>query len=142
MPKLPARKAKKKRSRKPRIPGAAPGTLQADPSSLATSMELIAYGPDQVFQKKDATPGDGGTARGTHAVTWMHVTGLGNVETLKALGEIFGIHRLALEDVLNDSLRPRFEAYDPHFFVSLRSARTDDECSTEQLSLVFGDNWV
>jgi magnesium transporter len=48
-------------------------------------------------------------------------------EELDRVGEIFGLHELALEDASNAHQRPKLEDYDESFFVVLRTARYDDE---------------
>src|SRR5215469_2108265 len=45
-------------------------------------------------------------------VTWINVDGLGDTATLTRLGECFGLHPLALEDVLNVGQRPKVVRYD------------------------------
>jgi magnesium transporter len=45
---------------------------------------------------------------------------------LARVGEMFGLHELALEDAQNAHQRPKLEDYDDSYFVVLRSARYDD----------------
>ena len=47
-------------------------------------------------------------------------------EELDRVGEIFGLHELALEDAHNAHQRPKLEDYDDSYFIVLRSARYDD----------------
>lgn len=47
-------------------------------------------------------------------------------EELDRVGEIFGLHELALEDARKAHQRPKLEDYDDSYFVVLRSARYDD----------------
>jgi magnesium transporter len=47
-------------------------------------------------------------------------------EELERVGEIFGLHELALEDARNAHQRPKLEDYDESYFVVLRTARYDD----------------
>ena len=48
-------------------------------------------------------------------MSWINIDGLGDVELLRRLGEHFGLHPLALEDVLNTSHRPKIEEYHEHY---------------------------
>src|SRR5882762_3854778 len=62
---------------------------------------------------------------------------------LARLGERFGLHPLALEDVLNVPQRPKVERFDKHMFVVLRTMRlADGEVAEEQVSLFFGAGWL
>jgi magnesium transporter len=47
-------------------------------------------------------------------------------EELDRVGEMFGLHELALEDARNAHQRPKLEDYDESYFIVLRSARYDD----------------
>jgi magnesium transporter len=47
-------------------------------------------------------------------------------EELDRVGEMFGLHELALEDARNAHQRPKLEDYDESYFVVLRTARYDD----------------
>jgi magnesium transporter len=47
-------------------------------------------------------------------------------EELERVGEMFGLHELALEDARNAHQRPKLEDYDESYFVVLRTARYDD----------------
>jgi magnesium transporter len=48
---------------------------------------------------------------------WIEFNGLGDVEALKALGQKYGLHPLALEDVLHTGQRPKVDAYEGHLFI-------------------------
>ncbi len=63
-------------------------------------------------------------------------------ESIETLGRVFGLHRLALEDVVNVHQRPKVEEYRDHLFAVTRSATLDDRVDTEQLSLFVGSDWV
>src|SRR5688572_9527879 len=45
------------------------------------------------------------------SVTWVDVRGLGDKPTFERIGEVFGIHPLALEDVVNAPQRPKADVY-------------------------------
>lgn len=79
------------------------------------------------------------------SVTWVNIYGLHDVETVRAIGERFKIHPLALEDVLATGHRPKVEEYDDSIFMVLQMFRYDREeeiVHAEQLSLVVGSNYL
>ena len=84
--------------------------------------------------------------RDTKAVTWIRVDGLSDVEVVKRLGEIFGLHPLVQEDVLNTDQRPKQEDYGTYLYVVLKMLIPDPanggSFRTEQVSLVLGKGWV
>ena len=79
-------------------------------------------------------------------MTWINVEGLGDAGTIEQFGELFGLHRLALEDTVNVHQRAKVEDYGEVLFIVLRmvycAAKNGDRCGTEQLSMFLGPNWL
>jgi magnesium transporter len=83
------------------------------------------------------------SALGSDTIDWIHVQGFGDEEQLRALAEIFGIHPLALADIVNVPQRAKVDHYGGQQLVVLRMARSlDHEIELQQLSLVVGPTWV
>lgn len=78
------------------------------------------------------------------SITWVDVRGIGHKETFERIGEIFKIHPLALEDMVNVPQRPKSDAYADHHLIIARMAQLPDACSvrTEQLAILFGKSFV
>ena len=123
-------------------PGAAPGTVAVDPEAPRPRLRVMSFGPDQVVEDDCPKTLDFLRERlASWPVTWVNVDGLGDAQTIQELGEIFGLHRLALEDVVNVHQRAKAELYDRHYFVVARMA-DPERSGTEQLSLFIGGNYV
>jgi len=75
-------------------------------------------------------------------VVWVDVIGVGNVDMLRELGEEFGLHRLALEDVVNVHQRAKVEDYGEHAFVVMRMIDAQKPTGTEQFALFVGADFV
>ncbi|HKJ89101.1 MAG TPA: CorA family divalent cation transporter, partial [Gammaproteobacteria bacterium] len=70
---------------------------------------------------------------------WIHVDGIPGQETLSELGERFGLHPLALEDVAHAGERPKVDFYEDHMFTVLGlPERQDGELAVHQVSLFLG----
>jgi magnesium transporter len=78
------------------------------------------------------------------SVTWIDVRGIGHAETFHRLGQIFKLHPLALEDVVNVPQRPKSDLYEAHQLIVARMVRVDDtnHVHTEQLGILFGKGFV
>ena len=124
------------------VPGAPPGMIVADPSQPKPVITAIGYGPDGVVERDVATPEESHDFLHRHAVTWINVEGLGDSATIERFGELFGIHRLALEDTVNLHQRAKVDDYGNVLFIVLRMASYHERCRTEQLSIYLGKNWV
>lgn len=75
-------------------------------------------------------------------VVWVNVDGLGNAQTISQIGDIFGLHRLALEDVLNAHQRAKVEYFESYYFVVSHEVTLSEALETEQISLFLGRNFV
>jgi magnesium transporter len=122
--------------------GAAPGTLISHPDAAPPSVSVIGYGPDTFEERTDVPIAELAALRGRWPVTWINVDGVGHAETIQEIGDAFGLHRLALEDVVNVHQRPKVEEYPDHLFAVARMASLGDRVDTEQVGLFLADGWV
>jgi len=123
-------------------PGSAPGTLVADPAAEQPRVTVIAYGADGVQEGTLDSLAELERLELTAAVTWINIDGLGDARFIEALGQRFGLHPLALEDVLGVHQRPKAEVYDEQLFVVTRMPEVRDTLVTEQIALFVGDGWL
>jgi len=130
------------RQRRRSAPGAPPGTLNVDPQAPLSVIKVIAYGPQGMIESDpvnvDQIPG----ILGQFPVTWINVDGLGDATIIRRLGELFHIHPLALEDVVNVHQRAKLEHYPEHQFLVFHQVELGKVLRTEQISLFFGKNYV
>jgi magnesium transporter len=78
-------------------------------------------------------------------ITWINVNGLHDIDVLKALADMFSIHPLTLEDIVNTGQRSKIEEYDEHIYIvtkMMRIDKTDQQVHSEQLSVILGENFV
>jgi magnesium transporter len=132
-----------KRNHIPRlVPGTAPGTLVAQDGGAPTTIDAIAYGPDTHVIEGSIDAARSRELRGVHSVIWINVVGLSTVDVFTELGDIFGLHRLALEDTFNTAQRPKVDSYRDHHYFVVRVPSTDPTHDTEQLSIFLGNDYV
>jgi magnesium transporter len=105
-------------------------------------VELIAYGPERLVEEKISNVEIIPSRMRDQPVVWINVEGLGDAQTIERLGEMFDLHRLALEDVVNLHQRPKVEEYGDVLFIVLRMAHVKERCATEQISIFVGSNFV
>jgi magnesium transporter len=123
-------------------PGSSPGTLVIDPQAPRPKIRITAYGPES---QTDETVADIESIKiylSKWPVVWIHVDGLGDAETIRKLGQVFELHRLALEDVINVHQRPKVENYKNYNFIVVRMADLREKLETQQLSIFLGNNYV
>lgn len=140
--------------------GSPPGTITVNPSAAEPRIDVISYGPDAdpgtVQLQRVNSISDLPELPAGHTVRWVNVSGLGNADVLRSVGEHFGIHDLVLEDIGNTAQRPKAEAYREFLFIVTRvpvpSENAEDGLGedslselllgTEQLSICLGNDFV
>lgn len=123
-------------------PGSAPGTLISSPDAVQTTINVIAYGPDGFIEKELATAKEIQQYIGKWPVVWVNVEGLGSTDVVREIGEIFSIHHLALEDVLNVHERAKIERYNDELFMVMHMMEYKEHLEAEQLSVFSGKHFV
>lgn len=127
-------------------PGSAPGTLHADPDAPKPVIRVMAYGPGEMVGDEVHDPRELGSYLERFPVTWVNVDGLGDTDVLREIGEVFGLHDLALEDVVNVFQRAKVESYPDHLFIVLRMVSLQEgphpEVHNEQVSLFLGPGYL
>lgn len=126
-------------------PGSEPGTLIIEPDAKPSRIILIDYDEDNAVRKVDITPNACAPYIGTNTVSWMDIQGLGSETVLKQVGEIFNLHPLLLEDVVNVPQRPKLEDYNNQLLVISHMVRLKEDESgfdTEQVSFVLGKRYL
>ena len=73
-------------------------------------------------------------------VLWVDVDDLGDGPLLQEIAEVFGLHPLAMEDVVSQRQRPKVESYDDYVFVVFRIVGS--RATGTQLSLFLGRDFV
>lgn len=135
---------RRRRKRAPVSVGAAPGTLDPGPDALPLHLDVIVYGAGRAHaaEKQGVTVAEIEALRRGGGVVWVDATGTADVATLRALGELFGLHRLALEDVVNVRQRAKVEDYGEHAFLVLRMIDTANPTETEQFAMFVGADFL
>ena len=132
----------RKRRKRYHPPGTQPGTLaaHAEAGDAPVRITSFRYEANKCEERTVApseipslSPPEGG-------VLWLDVSGLSDPSVVRAIGERFGFHTLALEDVLNVPQRPKVEWYENHLLVVLREIRHPQP--GEQVSFFLGDRVV
>jgi len=127
-------------------PGTAPGTLGAPEFRRVdeVSIQVLRYVGEEIAEVRLAAVADlaayappaAAEEGAPDAVTWIDVVGLHDVDLVAEIGRLFGLHSLALEDVVNTGQRPKVEDYAGHLFCVLRHFHeVDGKMAPEQISL-------
>lgn len=132
----------RKRRKRYHPPGTQPGTLSAHAEAGDTPVRATAFRYDAGgCEERTVSPAEfPSLAPPEGGVLWLDVSGLSDPSAVRAIGDRFGIHPLALEDVLNVPQRPKVEWYGDCLLVVLREVRHPD--LPEQVSFFLADRVV
>ena len=127
--------------------GLSPGSMiyVGEAKGKEVILSVVDYNPDEFVTKELRQVEEVAAFRDSPPVTWLNVIGLQDVKVLEKLGEIFNLHPLILEDILNTDQRPKIEIFDDHIFIVLKILSYDKnsrEINSEQVSLILGDNYI
>ncbi|BBE17541.1 magnesium and cobalt transport protein CorA [Aquipluma nitroreducens] len=78
-------------------------------------------------------------------VSWINIDGLHDAGVIQKLGDLFEIHGLLLEDMLNTDQRPKVTETEKLMIVILKLLEYDektDRLSSEQISLILDDSYL
>ncbi|MEZ6123446.1 MAG: magnesium/cobalt transporter CorA [Planctomycetaceae bacterium] len=123
-------------------PGSVPGQVVSDPSTLPVRIRIIQY-DQHTLEEVDITSTD--EIRkfcDRPEVTWVNVDGLRDTHLISEIGEIFGIHRLVLEDIVNPHQRAKVETFEGQTVIVARMPELSHGFDTEQISMVLCDQAV
>ena len=131
--------------------GSIPGTLQIRPESAPPEIEVLDYTSDTCEHRTGLTPLEIKSYLEHSSITWIDLKGLGHEETLRQVGEVFQLHPLLLEDIVNIPQRPKVQDSAEQLLIIARmvvlTGRLDENSlhsafMTEQVSFVLGSDYV
>ncbi len=126
-------------------PGTAPGDLTGPPSAerIPTTLHLLDYDTSRYTEKLDCSLEEAREYFSSPNATWLHVNGTPSEELLRAVGDAYHLHPLALEDVMHTGQRAKLESYDAQLFTIVTLPEVSEHgIATAQLSLFLGDTWL
>lgn len=127
------------------LPGSIPGTLRIESDAKPSQIVLIDYSEDQAQKFENLTPEACIQHLDTESVSWFDVAGFGSEEILQKLGDVFTLHPLLLEDVVNVPQRPKIEDYHDQLVILVQMPLLKPNGKgfwLEQVSLVVGKHYV
>lgn len=125
-------------------PGTPPGHLVSTASEPSTppKISVISYSAGNILEKTVQRIEEAWAEEGLDRVTWIDIAGDPGCDLLKSLGEHYGFHDLALEDVLNGAQRSKIEDYKDYLFIVVYALLYQENPAAYQVSLFIKENLV
>lgn len=122
-------------------PGSPPGSVSPIHKTRST-LEIIAYGPRGAESLTTDSLDHVIELGQSWDVVWININGLGDLDLLKRIAEIFSIHPLTLEDILHVHQRAKFERYENYQYFVTRMVFNHGDFHSEQMSIILAGKFV
>lgn len=138
--------AKHRKSRAKKV-GLPPGSLihLGEVRSEKTNLTLFRYDGEHISEQNSHDLAGLDLQPSATETLWLNVHGLHDAQLMSQIGEIFDLHPLVLEDILNTDQRPKADSYESYLFLVTRFFTYDQtsmQIASEQISIVLGRDFV
>jgi magnesium transporter len=127
--------------------GLPPGTpvYTGEKTEIPTTIEIfIYYNEGEFIKKENVDLQDLKSLEFKPEYTyWINVVGLQETDKIQKIGEIFNLHSLTVEDIVNVEERPKIEEFDDYLFLIIKEILFDDETLSldlKHVSVVLKEN--
>lgn len=106
---------------------------------------VVDYSKDSFAESTDATIEEALEYIHSPEITWINIQGINDTTIIDAIGKEFGMHALAMEDILNTDQRAKLDDYKDYLYIVLRLLNYDYKADTvtgEQISILVNKNCV
>lgn len=132
-----------KRSRKT---GLSPGSLVHIGSQYRekSKINIVCYNETFFEEKEISSMKDFHREKDEKVITWINIDGLQDIKLFEDIGEIFSLHPLILEDILNTDQRPKTEDYGDYIYLVLKNfyGSKGGDLLSDQVSILLGKDFV
>ena len=127
--------------------GQAPCTLTQLVEKSAEPVAITLFDYDQLSceEKQIEAASELKHLKETALNSWINIDGIHDTNLVAEIGQIFGIHPLVLEDILNPRQRIKIDLYDDYVFIVLKMitySAESDSFDKENVSLILGKQFL
>lgn len=128
--------------------GLAPGTVVFTGNRKVEQIKIhyLAYNEQEMnFQDLDNQSLANFHQADPNFIQWYDVRGLHDADLITAIGQIFVVHPLSLEDTVDTFQRPKVDEYENQLFVTLKAlsfSKEKKQLQTEHVSLLLGTDFI
>jgi magnesium transporter len=121
------------------------GSADSEVTKIKPTVSVIAY--DAADLSERMLTGDDLTSfkPDINKRLWLNIHGVHDVALIKQIGDMFHLHPLVTEDILNTEQRPKIDEFDDYLFLETRLFYYHKESmsvSSEQISMILGRNYL
>jgi magnesium transporter len=120
-------------------------TLIEEPKQKHVRLRVMQYDKEHVCESEISDIHAALPLKENSLITWINIDGLHDTSIIKAVGDVFNVHPLILEDIVHNEQRPKMEEFDDHIYIVLKMLtfnETKKHIESEQLSILLCGNCV
>lgn len=141
------RKVKRLISSTPKQIGLPPGTLvyTGDKEKEPVKIKVFEYDEANFYEQEFQSIEKIFEFKNSQKNVWINIDGVHDIAMMEKIQNHFGIHPLAMEDILHTSQRPKVEEFDNYIFLVLRMFFYNNELrelKNEQVSFILSENYL
>jgi magnesium transporter len=106
------------------------------------NLSIIGYDPVGAWMNKADTVEDLLSHKNPAGITWINMECLDQPPCIQSLADVYHIHPLTVEDILDDAQRPKVEEFDEYLFITLKAVNPSPALEFEHISLVLATDTV
>lgn len=109
------------------------------------SIRLIQYQEESHEEVELSSVSEIKKARESGSIAWIDINGLHDTSLIADIGDLFDIHPLTLEDIVNTGQQPKVESFDTYVNIMVKMMRlesSDGKIHSEQLSIIIGSDYL
>ena len=126
--------------------GLAPGSLIHVGSRYTEKSKITLIRYDETFfaEKEISSIADFRSEKDKQGIAWLNIDGLQDIKLFEDIGELFGLHPLVLEDILNTDQRPKTEDYGDYIYLVLKNfhGQEGENLLSDQVSIILGKDFI
>lgn len=127
--------------------GQSPGTLTAygKNAQRPATVTLIDYDDNHCRNQQFETLLELQQVQARSTKSWINIDGTTDITKVAQIGQLFDIHPLVLEDIVNPGQRIKIEEYDDYMFIVLKMitySEENDSFHKENVSLILGKRFL
>ena len=126
-------------------PRTAPGTLVSHHGAIheELNIHLIDYRTEGFVETDLSMAQECLPYLENESVTWIHLQGPIHADSMTEIGNIFDLHPLSLEDVMNKGQRPKVDDYEDLMFIIMSTPiESSGAIEIKQLSIFMSNNYI
>ena len=108
-------------------------------------IQLIEYDQHKLEERQLSSIEEAIPCKDSPPLSWINIYGIHDLQLMQRLGEIFELHPLFMEDMMDTDQRPKYEDgdnYDAFILKMLKYDEAQKRISAEQFTLILGEKYV